>query len=400
MNRLFRLAPLSFSLLAACHSDTKTSQSTSTIEQPLAAATSPTPVIADSPGAYYRQYCGLLPGSTDTITLNLTVAPRRSDDTELAGAFGSYHGPDGHPYGLASRATIASDSVLLFDVSQEKADNNQEGAIWRLHRQGTALTGTYKGQPLQLREVNVADMMPLTVHYYADSIVAFPGVAKSPVAHLSLQVLLPKANAAALTDNIMRDLRGDTLSRLPAPRLPQFWTKQLANYQKSYREDAREGRENLRGASTDMPFGYGLSYEDQQSVYVLWNQAPLLSLAFYGYSYTGGAHGNYGTTAATYDTRTGQRLRFADIFRPNSEAQLGKILDQAVRRTLHIPATQPLDETLFVKTMPVTHNVYLTSGGAVFIYTPYEIASYAQGEIPVFVPMAELQPLLKLQLAS
>jgi len=48
-----------------------------------------------------------------------------------------------------------------------------------------------------------------------------------------------------------------------------------------------------------------------------------------------------------------------------------------------------------VKQMPVTHNVFLTNGGAVFTYQPYEIASYAQGELAVFVPLSELRPLLR-----
>ena len=399
MNCLLRLAPLGFSLLAACHSDTKTGQSAATASKPTATTDAAVPALADSPGAYYRQYRGLLPSAPDSITLDLLVAPRYSYGTEVVGVFGSYSGPDGHPYQLASRPTTA-DSVVLFDASPEAGAMYPNGTNWLLLRQGTALVGTYNGQPLRFREVHAAGVLPLVVRYYTDSIVAFPGVAKSPVAHLSFQALLPQKGNELLSANILRDLRGDTLPNLTVPQLPQLWARHRAEYQKLYWEDAEAGRKNLRGASDDMPFGYGLRYEQQQSTYVLWNQAPLLSLSFYGYNYMGGAHGDYGTYAVTYDTRTGQRLRFADIFRPGSEAQLSKILDQAVRRTLHIPATQPLEENLFVKTIPVTHNVYLTGGGVVFIYTPYEIASYAQGEIPVFVPMAELQPLLKLQLAS
>lgn len=400
MKSLLRVLPLGAGLLAACHSDTKTSQSATTAATPPATTAPATPALADTPGAYYRQYRGLLPGTADTITLNLTVAPRRNGDTNLAGSFGSYHGPDGHPYQLASRPTQAPDSVLLFDVSPEKAANDLESASWRLRRQGAELTGTYNGQPLRLHEVRPAGSLALVVRYYADSTVAFPGVAKSPVSHLSLQALLPTAAPPALTENIMRDLRGDTLPNLPVPQLAQFWAKQRAEYQKSYREDAEENRKGLDGTEDELPTLYGLSYESQQSTFVLWNQGSLLSLGFYDYSYTGGAHGNYGTKAVTYDTRTGQRLRYTDIFRPGVEAQLSKLLDQAVRRTLRMAPTQPLAENLFVKEMPVTHNVYLTSGGVVFVYLPYEIASYAQGEVPVFVPMAELQPLLKQQPAS
>jgi hypothetical protein len=72
-NRLFSLSPLGFSLLAACHSDSKTNQSATT--EPAV------PALADSPGAYYRQYRGLLPGASDSITLNLLAAPRQSNDT-------------------------------------------------------------------------------------------------------------------------------------------------------------------------------------------------------------------------------------------------------------------------------------------------------------------------------
>ena len=396
MNSFLRLAPVvALALLAACHSDTKTSQSATTSQLPKAPETAAAPAVVDSPGAAYRQYRGLLPGQPDSITLDLTTAPRRFDEAEQQGSFASYYGADGHPYQLASYPSASPDSVLLFDVSPEMTDNQQEGPTWRLLRAGDNLTGMRNGQPVRLRAVRPA--VRLAVRYMADSVVAFPGVKNSPAAHITLQALMASAAPEALNSNILRDLRGDTLANLPAPQLAQLWAGQLDRYQKMYREDVAASRDNPRDASDDIPFGYGLRYDEQQSTYVLWNRAPYLSLGFYSFSYTGGAHGNYGTTTATYDTRTGQRLRYEDIFRPNSEAALSKILDQAVRRTLHIPVTQPLDETLFVKTMPVTHNVYLTGGGAVFTYTPYEIASYAQGEIPVFVPLAELQPLLRNQ---
>ena len=398
MNRLIRCAPLAFGLLAACQPNQKTDQTAATTATAPTAKPTASAAPADSPGASYRQYRGRLAGAADSITLDLMTAPRLTNDVVMAGSFGSYYGPDGHPYQLASLPSATPDSVLLFDVSPDVADNQREGANWRLLRQGETLTGTHNGQPVRLRGVRPA--VRLAVRYLADSVVAFPGVKKSPAAHITLQTLVASAAPDALNINILRDLRGDTLANQPAPQLTQLWAQQLARYQKTYREDAAASRDNPRGASDDLPFGYGLRYDEQQSTYVLWNQAPYLSLGFYSYSYTGGAHGNYGTATATYDTRTGQRLRYNDIFRPGSEAQLSKLLEKAARRTLRIAPTDPLDGTLFVKTMPVTHNVYLTGGGAVFTYTPYEIASYAQGEIPLFIPLAELQPLLKSQPAS
>lgn len=49
----------------------------------------------------------------------------------------------------------------------------------------------------------------------------------------------------------------------------------------------------------------------------------------------------------------------------------------------------PLNKELFVKQMPVT------AGGPLFIHQPYKIASYAQGGVRVFLPLAEVWPLLR-----
>ena len=398
MNFFLRLAPCALGwLLAACHSDTKPTAGAST--NSVASAPATAAALADSPGACYRQYRGLRPGTTDTLELSLLVAPPRSDNSELEGFFASYHGPDGHPYQLIGYPSRAADSVLLADISPEIVPEGDAGANWRLRRNKTELVGTLNGQPVRLREARSAGSLAFAVRCFADSVVAFPGVRNSPVGHVSLQGLVPQASSPVLEANLLRQMRGDTLPDAPESALPTIWTQCKAEFQKMYRESAQESRQEAAADSSadtneDVPFGYGLSYEQQTATYVLWNRAPLLSIGVFNYGYSGGAHGNYSTDAATYDTRTGQRLRFADIFRPGTDAQLSKALDQAVRRTLHIPAEDPLDLTLFVTHMPVTRNFYLTSSGAVFIYSPYEIASYAQGEVHVFVPLSELTPLM------
>ncbi|MDO7876966.1 DUF3298 domain-containing protein [Hymenobacter sp. ASUV-10] len=382
MNRLLLLLPLA--LLAACHADTKTD--TTTTAPPEAPATVSDPAApADSPGASYRIYRGLLPGTTDSLTLHLVRSPN-SGDTELNGTYASYADASGQPFQLVRRLS-AADSLVFEDISYEHLGENHSGPMWQLYQQGPLLTGTIAGQPVRLRQAQPAGSVALRVRQFNDSVAAYPGKANSPHAHLSLQVLLPAQAPAALTANILRDLHGDTLANQPVVQPEQQWQQWNQHFTKDYREDAA----SLQGEETP---AYALRHESQQAAYVLWNQASLLSLGLYNYSFTGGAHGSYGTIVATYNTRTGQRLRFADVFRPAAETQLSPILDRAVRRTLRIPATEALDQTLFVKQMPVTHNFYLTSGGAVFVYTPYEIASYAQGEIHVFVPMKELQSVL------
>jgi hypothetical protein len=385
--------------LAACNS-----QPTTTTTTPTETGAAPqSSSLADSPGTSYHVYRALLPGQADSITLHLVAAPRSFDATGITGHFGSYYGLDGHPYTLQGQPSAALDSVVLFETSPEKAiDPNGPTLYWRLRRQPGRgdLAGTVGGQPARLRLVQpAAGSLTFTVRYFADSAAAFPKEFKSPRGHISLQGLLPVGGderlLERLTDNILMGLRGDTVEGLPPMDLKALYKQQRQQFFKEYREDASDTRPAAADTAGIGTYAPGLSYEDQTNTYVLYRQTNLLSLEFFHYNYSGGAHGNYGSVGASYDLRTGRRLRYEDIFRPEAAQQLPALLGQAVRPLVGLAANDPLDKQLFVKQMPVTHNVFLTTGGAVFIYQPYEIAAYAQGEVRVFLPLATIRSLLR-----
>ena len=388
--------------LAACH--TQTSQPTTT--EPATTADAPAAgqaAVANSPGAAYHVYRALLPGQADSITLHLVSAPRSFSDAQTAGRYGSYYGPDGHPYSLMGQPSASPDSVVLFDTSPEKAVGpNGDDLFWRLRRQPGRgdLAGTVGGQPVRLRAMApAAGALTFAVRFFADSAAAFPKEAKSPVGHISMQALVPLGGEEKAQTNLeasmLRDLRGDTLDGLPATTLVALYKQKRQEFFQDYRQDATDSRPAPADTAGIGPYGIGMSYEDQTATYVLYQQGNLLSLGYYNYNFSGGAHGNYGTTPASYDLRTGRRLRYEDIFQPTAAQKLPALLGQAVRPLLNLGPGESLDKQLFVNKMPVTHNMYLTATGAVFVYQPYEIASYAQGEIRVFVPLTALRPLLR-----
>jgi hypothetical protein len=385
--------------LVACNSPSSTTAPADKASAPA----SPAATEVSSPGTSYHVYRALLPGQPDSITLHLVAAPRSFDFTSGTSNFGSYYASDSHPYTLQGQPSLAPDSVVLFETSPEKAISpNGPTLYWRLRRQPGRgdLAGTVGGQPARLRLVQPrAGALTFVVRYFADSVAAFPKDARSPKGHLSLQALLPIGGEGALrqtlTDNMLMDLRGDTLDGLPPVALSALYKEQRQLFFKGYREDAADSRLAPADTAGIGPYAAGLNYEDQTATYVLYRQADLLSLEFFRYDFSGGAHGNYGSTGASYDLRTGRRLRYADIFRPAAAQQLPALLAAAVRPLVGLAADDPLDKQLFAKQMPVTHNVYLTAGGVIFIYQPYEIASYAQGEVRVFLPLAELRPLLR-----
>jgi len=383
--------------LAGCNTQTSPATTPAQATQAHQAA-KPT----NSPGTAYQVYRTRLPGQDDSVTLHLVTAPRGFDATGTAGRFGSYYGPTGHPYTLQGQPSAAPDSVALFETSPEKAiAPNGSSLYWRLHRQpGGDLAGTVGQQPVRLRLVRpAAGALTFVVHYFADSAAAFPREAKSPRAHLSVQALVPVGQPAevrqVLATSILRGLRGDTIDGIPSTSLAVLYKQQRQQYFKNYREDAADSRPTPADTAGIGAYAPGLNYENQTATYVLYQQGNLLSLGFFRYDYSGGAHGSYGTTGASYDLRTGRRLRYADIFRPEAARQLPALLARAVRPLVGLQPDEPLNKQLMVSKMSVTHNVFLTEGGAVFIYQPYEIAAYSQGEIRVFLPLSELLPLLR-----
>lgn len=397
MNHLVRLltALLLLALTACPSKKAEPAQPGATAAAPLA------PASAAASGASYEVYRGQLSSAADSITLHLTITPLSPGDEQVGGLAGSYYGADGEPHEL-QQLRLHPDSLLLTEYSRTgyNAGGADQAVRWLLRRQPDGrLTGTRANAPLVLRRMQLP--LSFVVRVLADSVPAYPTKATSPYGHIGLQTLVPVGGPSApatqaLAANILRQQRDDSLPNLPAPTLASLWQQQRQHFTKFYQEDvASLTPDPTDPADTIETPSYALRYEEQQTTSVLCHQGPLLSLGFFSYNYTGGAHGGYGTTVRSFDLRTGRALTFDDIFRPGAKPRLLPLLDRAVRRTLGLAPTDSLNSALFVNQMTLTPNVCLTPGGVLFVYVPYEIASYADGEIRVFVPLAEVRPLLR-----
>jgi Protein of unknown function (DUF3298)/Deacetylase PdaC len=382
-------------LLVACNSgsDKPAGQTAATESAPAAA----TPALADTP-PWYRQYRGVLPGSTDSITVHLQHLGATPGETAMGRLVGFYAAADGHPYELAGDQPAGTDSLNLRDVSREQATGSSDGTEWLLKKDGTALAGMLNGKPLRLRLVRNPTGVQFSARSFSEEVAPRPDHPEDSIAaHLAMYALVPTSGSTQekLAANIVRGLRGDTLETKPAPSLDALWKEQLAYFTKEYRKEVAPMVAEMAKDTSDYRPRASLAYEQEANSYVLWNDGNLLSIGYFGYDFSGGAHGLYGTYVRSYDTRTGKALRFDDIFRPGTKSQLEGILGRYARPALGLKESEPLKSALFQNTLPATRNVYLTSGGAVFVYLPYEVASYAQGEISVFVPYSALQGVLK-----
>jgi len=156
-----------------------------------------------------------------------------------------------------------------------------------------------------------------------------------------------------------------------------------------FRADSKSAAADLQ-ANPDMP-GYllNISYE------VIHADEHLISLLFKNYAFTGGAHGNTGSTVFNYDLDSGKMLRLADMFQPNSN-YLKVLSDYCIAK---IKARNISDEEWIRSGAGPKRENYenwnITPQGLMITFDAYQVAAYAAGPQEIVVPYSTLKPIIK-----
>ena len=140
---------------------------------------------------------------------------------------------------------------------------------------------------------------------------------------------------------------------------------------------------------------HGWAYQSKSTI--LPPYKSMYTLSSFAYEYTGGAHGNYGTVLRTFNQQ-GLTIHWKDILLANGESALQPILQQSIAQHLSLPASTPVAELgLLIEgnVIPLPQSFALTEKGLRLVYTPYEIAPYAVGEIDIIIAYKDLQAVIK-----
>ncbi len=152
----------------------------------------------------------------------------------------------------------------------------------------------------------------------------------------------------------------------------------------------------LLDSTTTNPADFlSVNYTYNTMVQVYYNTRDLLSLGFTDYYYTGGAHGMYTTRVATYDLKQKRPLTPDDVLLPGYKRAVGQALSQAVRTKYNLPESSPLTAVLFENRIAPNGNFGLTHKGIFFVYAPYEIAPYSEGELTLFVAFDSIKEFVR-----
>jgi hypothetical protein len=352
-----------------------------------------TPSVSASKNNIYHHFVGKI--GEDSVTMDLV-------ETKSAHIVGELPQFDGYFTFLKNQeplpisGTMDSTGTINLTAQTRKSMDDFEGKITA---DGT-FTGRWKNASMKasttivLKETTADGALLMDVFAFEDSIKLFDNVPNSPQATFAMDALLPAKNTEGSLFDILRtliikELKGDSVTG-------DYKNLQLSDVQKSTRDSFFSMyKKELEYEKSDMASNEQLSHYQQARMAVVSNTDGLLSLAFTTASFTGGAHGNYGTQLRTYNIKSKKQVSLNDILKPNYQATLNAALLRAAKNYFGLKPNESLAGAALVETVEANDNFAVTRTGILFNYTPYEIASYADGEIQLFIRFEDIKSIVK-----
>jgi len=259
-------------------------------------------------------------------------------------------------------------------------DNSQQESLVFSCANGKA-TGTWKTGSKQ-NLIFTAIELPsseFSYVYTTGSVKLRPKIKKSPVASYEAASVWPTGNT--VKENFIKKVIRDAFiaNNQSAEEIGALLLKEKRNFLNEYLRENKDIKDiELKGTS----FAYNM--EQDNKMMIVYGSPNILTMAYFNYSYTGGAHGNYGTSYYSLDLLNRKQLQLSDIITLDGIPVLKSLLEKSFRKQFQLKATDSLHEAgLFENVIEPNENFYLTSTGIGFNYVPYEIGPYAMGEITI-----------------
>ncbi len=334
---------------------------------------------------YYKRYSGTIAGQP--VVLHLS-----SDNGALSGTY--YYIKQGKPIGIYfTKDTTIADGYLVAEPPASRADERE--ATWKILLKDNTITGKWtspdgsKTYDINLKEEYPAGSYQLNIWEKEDSI-RYKVDRPEPVATIAYKLLrgssaMKNEDVQFIEKLIMQELGADSLNAIT---IEDCVKKQIAAYAVWYRETIGEDttESSLMMASNNYYSGVAMD--------VIFNDNYWLVMEMSGSEYTGGAHGNYGVSYMNIDMQQKRVWKIEDVMTVDSN-KLNLLLDQEARRYFAMAPTETFEDRLLTDKVLPNGNICITPTGINFVYNPYEIASYADGIITLFLPYSQIKDLLK-----
>lgn len=192
-------------------------------------------------------------------------------------------------------------------------------------------------------------------------------------------VSIPKTNVQWLDALLLKTLfeKGTGKEQvLPNPLTEEHL---IAQYQETFDSLVSE-------AKAEKPIGLSQTIDS----YYIGQRKNIVSFHFTYNNYYGGAHGLYAGQYVHIDTHHKKVIHLDDLVEPKNQQRLKALLWESYTNTRSDP------DNLFVKKedFRISDSFYFSQDGVTFVYPPYELGAFAEGEIEVKLYWNEINPLI------
>lgn len=141
-------------------------------------------------------------------------------------------------------------------------------------------------------------------------------------------------------------------------------------------------------------------WDVDRKVTVIYNKNKVLSLQYFEFSFTGGAHPNTYRFYDNFNVEKGNKIKLDDMLKEGVKDSLETIAEKKFREMKGLSRDQSLksagywfDDNKF----RLTDNFGIKKKGLVFFYNTYKIAPYAMGSTEMLLPYSDISSLLNIK---
>lgn len=327
---------------------------------------------------YYKRFEGTI-NKNLPIVLHLT----KNAKNELSGNY--YYVKNGAPIHIGGTFDPQKSSFKIEEYdSKQNSTGSMEGTVKNGQVEGFWKTADGKKSfTLSLKEsYNMATKFD--AYYLEKEYLLFEDEPEFAKAAASSHFLYPTQTHDPKQLGGLQKLLRLQLNETGNKPISQILQEQMDTYGKEYVNMNMGDQTKKEVMESEIPYAFNWTVDSHCSIF--YNDNHILSLEMFTSDYTGGVHGNYSSSYLVADTRTAKQITLNDIFKTNFKAELDAILVKVAKKD-YADAVDGTPE--------VTENFYVDGAGLHFVYNPYEIASYAVGQVILNVPFSQIKNLLK-----
>ncbi|MGM5469288.1 DUF3298 domain-containing protein [Flavobacteriaceae bacterium LMO-SS05] len=127
---------------------------------------------------------------------------------------------------------------------------------------------------------------------------------------------------------------------------------------------------------------------------VVFQSLQSITISIDSYTFTGGAHGNSVITLLNFDPKTGKLYTQDDVFK------ISKDFTDLVKHYFKIETASKTNDNsenyFFGESFKLPENIGFNEEGVIFLYNPYELASYVDGITEFTIPYSKISKYLKI----